>query len=642
MGVQVMSGDAYGTASDTILIHAARSGDSRAFGALWNRHYPAALRYATRLVNRADSEDLVSEAFTSIFHALGNGAGPDEVFRPYLYTTLKNLSMRWSMRDSTVAFDEVDVDQLADESSAEDKIVSALERSYEALAFRSLPERWQEVLWYGEIEGLKPREIAVILGMNANAVAALAYRARDGFRRAWLEARAKDGLVADSPREDALLARLRVVIIPLLVGMPAAEFLRTIGSAAPAHAAASGAAAAVGATPVGGGAPTLWAATTGIASLVAAGVVVTAVSLGGLPSGDESTVRDLDRTTVAETTARGQSPQSAAVALTAPSTAQVQVIRIPGDTRNSPPVPRDGILAPVAPSPPPVVSPDAPAPAPSPAPLPQATIPIVYDPIVGQSVPAATHTVSGAGTAGSRVSVFVDGVLSGTETVESSSHWTHVITIPLEDGLHELAVLQDSESHSPSKPQTIPFVVDTVVPAEPAVSSSIDRYATAPPSLSGSAEPGATIEVTWQSLSLATVIADALGAWATGPLHGLQAHATGLEITQTDLAGHRSPATTVPLAFVPSFQAANPYVVQRYSVHVIPGIAWPGSSVRTYLDGQPVWFNGSVVQTVGGTFAAYYVVPSIPPGDYEVQIAYVDPLTGVPHSFESLDLVVLP
>lgn len=636
-----MSEDAYGAASDTILIHAARSGDSRAFGALWNRHYPAALRYATRLVNRADSEDLVSEAFTSIFHALRNGVGPDEVFRPYLYTTLKNLSMRWSMRDSTVGFDEVDVDQLADGSSAEDEIVSALERSYEVLAFRSLPERWQEVLWYGEIEGLKPREIAVILGMNANAVAALAYRARDGFRRAWLEARAKDGFVGDAPREEAVLARLRVVLIPLLVGIPAAEFLRAIGGAAPAHASTGATTAAVGATPVGAGAPALWGAATGIASLVAAGLVVAVVSLGGFPSGEGPTVRDLDGTTVAESTARDQSPYSAPVTLAAPRSDQVEATRTPGDAGDSPPsVPRQEILTPAAPppplAPPPVASPEPPAP------LPQATIPIVYDPIMGQSVPAATHVVSGAGTAGSLVSVFVDGVLSGVESVESSSHWSHVITIPLEDGPHELAVLQDSERHSPSKPQTIPFVVDTVVPTEPVVSSPIDRYATAPPSLSGSAEPGATIEVTWQSLSLATVIADAGGTWATGPLHGLQAHATGLEITQTDLAGHRSQETTVPLAFVPSFQAANPYVVQRYSVHMIPAIAWPGSSVRTYLDGQPVWFNGNVVQSVGGPFAAYYVVPSIPPGDYEVQIAYVDPLTGEPHSFESLELVVVP
>ena len=71
----------------------------------------------------------------------------------------------------------------------------AIERTLTARAYRSLPDRWQAVLWYTEVEGMDPHEVAPLLGLTANGVAALAYRARDGLRTAWLQAHVtSDGL----------------------------------------------------------------------------------------------------------------------------------------------------------------------------------------------------------------------------------------------------------------------------------------------------------------------------------------------------------------------------------------------------------------------------------------------------------------
>jgi hypothetical protein len=42
------------------------------------------------------------------------------------------------------------------------------------------------VLWRTEIEGETPTEVAAALGMTANGVSALAYRARKGLRQAFL------------------------------------------------------------------------------------------------------------------------------------------------------------------------------------------------------------------------------------------------------------------------------------------------------------------------------------------------------------------------------------------------------------------------------------------------------------------------
>jgi len=38
------------------------------------------------------------------------------------------------------------------------------------------------VLWHSEIEGARPAEVASLLGLTANGVAVLAYRAREGLR----------------------------------------------------------------------------------------------------------------------------------------------------------------------------------------------------------------------------------------------------------------------------------------------------------------------------------------------------------------------------------------------------------------------------------------------------------------------------
>jgi DNA-directed RNA polymerase specialized sigma24 family protein len=69
-----------------------------------------------------------------------------------------------------------------------DAAEASLERSLVAQAFASLPERWQAVLWYTEVEQARPAEVALLLGISPNSVAALRYRAREGLRQAYLQA----------------------------------------------------------------------------------------------------------------------------------------------------------------------------------------------------------------------------------------------------------------------------------------------------------------------------------------------------------------------------------------------------------------------------------------------------------------------
>jgi RNA polymerase sigma factor (sigma-70 family) len=178
------------TESDESLLAGARSGDKGAFAVLWQRHARSGLRVARQFTSSLDADDLVAEAFTQIYRQVLAGGGPNGSFRPYLYTTIRNLACRWGRESQEIPID--DLDGIEDPFALDDPAVAALDRSFTVRAFRSLPQRWQSVLWYTEVEGMDPHEVAPLLGLTANSVAALSYRAREGLRTAWLQAHISD------------------------------------------------------------------------------------------------------------------------------------------------------------------------------------------------------------------------------------------------------------------------------------------------------------------------------------------------------------------------------------------------------------------------------------------------------------------
>lgn len=251
--------------SDGELITASRGGDGDAYAELYRRHQPAALAAARAISrSRSDAEDLVAEGFARVLKAIQNGGGPELSFRPYLLTAVRNTfydRVRRQREEPTDAIED-NVNQalldFADDSS---------DRALAAKAFAALPERWQMVLWHTEVEGRPAAEVAPLLGLAPNAVAALAYRAREGLRQAYLQAHlqeqqslecqacaedlgayVRDGLSArdrrkvDDHLEDCAKCRallgelqetnstLRAALIPALVGVPAVAFLGNMSS----------------------------------------------------------------------------------------------------------------------------------------------------------------------------------------------------------------------------------------------------------------------------------------------------------------------------------------------------------------------------------------------------------------------------
>jgi RNA polymerase sigma factor (sigma-70 family) len=173
--------------SDAELIAASRAADAAAYASLYERHVTAARNLARQLVHgRAEADDIVADAFAKVLDQLRRGRGPDGAFRPYLLTTVRRAAIdRLRAEGRLVITDEMEAFDPGVPFA--DPAVADLERTMIARAYASLPERWRAVLWHTEIEGARPAEVAGLLGLTANGVAALAYRAREGLRQAYLQ-----------------------------------------------------------------------------------------------------------------------------------------------------------------------------------------------------------------------------------------------------------------------------------------------------------------------------------------------------------------------------------------------------------------------------------------------------------------------
>ncbi|WP_461474376.1 sigma-70 family RNA polymerase sigma factor [Microbacterium sp. HJ5] len=328
---------------DADLVLRTRSGDRGAFGELWRRHYRSGITVARNVSPGTDADDLVQEAYTRIYQSILKGGGPTGSFRAYLFTSIRNTAAGWGRARRETAIDELE--SLEDPATTEQATADSLDRSLTHQAFRSLPTRWQEVLWYSEIEGMKPAEIAPLLGMKPTAVAQLTFRAREGLREAWIQAHlrsvadgsdcawsierlgaysrnnigrrdrarlethlagcARCAIVASEAKE--VSSRLALVLIPITVGIAGtAGYLASLqGGGAPVVALAAmpssvfqgavsgaGAAGTVGAGTTAAGSPALvgagMSAGAGTAGAAGAGATAGAGSLGAAVAGTAS------------------------------------------------------------------------------------------------------------------------------------------------------------------------------------------------------------------------------------------------------------------------------------------------------------------------------------------------------------------
>ncbi|SFS41485.1 RNA polymerase sigma factor [Saccharopolyspora flava] len=175
---------------DRKLLRNVRSGSMVAFAELYARHQAAAHTMAVQVAAvPADAEDLVSEAFTKILDVLRRGGGPEQAFRAYLLTTIRNLAAANAAKSRRTLL-AADLDDYCEpqEPVCTDPIAEERERARVCEAFSRLPQRWRQVLWSVEVEHQTPSDLGRRYNISRNSAAALVYRARKGLRQSYHQA----------------------------------------------------------------------------------------------------------------------------------------------------------------------------------------------------------------------------------------------------------------------------------------------------------------------------------------------------------------------------------------------------------------------------------------------------------------------
>jgi RNA polymerase sigma factor (sigma-70 family) len=552
--------------SDAALIERTRRGDRAAYGELWRRHAPSA-RTVARSYSSLDPDDLVAESFTKIYDAILAGKGPTGAFRPYLFTTLRNTAASWGRGRRETNLETLE--SFEDPATSESATLDALDRSTTAQAFRTMPTRWQEVLWYSEVEAMTPQQIAPLVGMSPNATAALAYRAREGLRQAWIQAHlrnavddpecrwtidrlggytrgrlrgrdtakleahldgcAKCTIVAAEAREVG--SRLALVLLPLTAGIGGATaYSAWLSQGAPAVDVAMGSAGLptilVGAPGMSAGAPgSAGAAASGIGgSLGTSGV---AVGAGALVLAAAAVVAVV--VAVPALTTANEAPPVAAAAAAAPALPDEAEPVQPEPAQPEPAQPE-----PVQPQP----APDAPAPEP----------------------PAAEPP----------------GLAAGPEVVSGPVAAPEPQPEPEPQPAPEPQPVPEPEPQPEPEPEPVDDLALPPSLSADTVGGLVD------PLLTGVAEVGATVVVTVGDGRTWAATADADGAWSVVAT-GLSVGITTLTAVQTDVAGNISlPSDPVTV------ELTAPSLELRRSGY----LAWhttftgaPGATVQVLLDG---------------------------------------------------------
>ncbi len=203
---------------------------------------------------------------------------------------------------------------------------------------------------------------------------------------------------------------------------------------------------------------------------------------------------------------------------------------------------------------------------------------------------------TGTGAPGDTVQVFAGGTMLCSATVTSSGSWSCAPSTPLADGSYVLVADQIGDQGSASgssAPRNL--IVETASLPAPTFDQPYTPTEQNEPTLSGSAEPGATVTVTDATTGalICSGVASNAGSWSCKPGSPLALGSHTLVATATDAAGNTSPpsmqrtlvingADGLPQVAITAPADAAQLTDQR---PVITGTSTPGTKVSVSVDG---------------------------------------------------------
>ena len=167
--------------SRDLVIHAARSGDVRAFASLVDMYYARCLRFALHMLsNRADAEEAVQDTFVRVYRALPSYREQDS-FEPWLFRILGNRCRTAGAKERRHAevVEYGDVPERATSARHDSEIAW---REEIELALRELPDEQREAFLMRHVEGLSYEDMSAATGAGLSALKMRVKRACDALR----------------------------------------------------------------------------------------------------------------------------------------------------------------------------------------------------------------------------------------------------------------------------------------------------------------------------------------------------------------------------------------------------------------------------------------------------------------------------
>ncbi len=176
------------SASEVRLVHAARNGDSDAFGELVLRYERRVLKVVRRFVPDLElATDLVQESFLRAYERIEQ-FDPARRFGPWLFRLAVNLTYdhlrevrrrgRWAL------FTDAGEDRSPDPAVVDPRIEIDLSQEVQVV-LAEIPETYRSVLILRDLEGFCTSEVAAITDRSEATIRWRLAEARKMFREAW-------------------------------------------------------------------------------------------------------------------------------------------------------------------------------------------------------------------------------------------------------------------------------------------------------------------------------------------------------------------------------------------------------------------------------------------------------------------------
>lgn len=218
--------------------------------------------------------------------------------------------------------------------------------------------------------------------------------------------------------------------------------------------------------------------------------------------------------------------------------------------------------------------------------------PVVSAPTAGSTTSDATPTFSGTAEPGSTVTVTVDGRVVCSAAVDLGGAWQCAPASPLADGPHVVTTTASNPAGDSPPSSPIVFSTDTRPPLTPAVVGPADgsRTSDTTPTVTGTGEPGAQIEVRIDGLVVGTTTVAPDGTFSFAVPGALALGSHTVSATSIDAAGNVSLGSNVntftveppgaPVVITPPDNSMTSDATPTLS-----GTAPPSSTVTVLVDG---------------------------------------------------------